>query len=55
MWRQTGVKKVIYIHKSTVFLLFLGKFGGSKAFVATNVATERIWLDTTALEEVLQL
>ena len=52
MWRQTVVKKWISISKYTVFLLLFDKSGDSKVFVATsmaNVATGRIWLDTTVL------
>ena len=53
MWRQTVVKKWISISKYTVFLLLFDKSGDSKVFVATsmaNVATGRIWLDTTGLD-----
>jgi hypothetical protein len=52
MWRQTVVQKWIFKGKSTLFPSKFDKSGDSQAFVTTvvlNVATERIWLDTTEL------
>jgi hypothetical protein len=49
MWRQTVFQKWISDDKYTVFTLKFRQSGDSKAFVTTNVTTEIIWLDTTAL------
>ncbi len=56
MWRQTSVKIWIYNDKYVTYLIIYDKSGDRKAFVATivaNVATERIWLDTTELKNKL--
>ncbi len=49
MWRQTSVKKWIPNDKYTAFSSIFNLSGDNKACVATIVATERIWLDTTGL------
>ncbi len=49
MWRPTVLWKWVSEDKFNVILSNLDKSGDSKAFVGTNVATERIWLDTTGL------
>jgi hypothetical protein len=54
MWRQTTVQIWISNDKYITYLTNYGKSGDRKAFVGTivaNVATERIWLDTTALKD----
>ncbi len=53
MWRQTTVQIWISNDKYINCLTNYDKSGDRKASVATivaNVATERIWLDTTDLE-----
>ncbi len=53
MWRQTNVCNWISNGKFTACLSNYDKSGDTKtAFVTivTNVATEKIWLDTTGLE-----
>jgi hypothetical protein len=49
MWRQKVVQKCSSNDKYTVFLSYTDKSGDSRAFVATIVPTERMWLDTTVL------
>ncbi len=52
MCRQTVVQKLIFNGKYTVYHSNYDKSGDSKTFVATivaNMATERMRLDTTAL------
>jgi hypothetical protein len=52
MWRQTAVQNWISNGKYTVYQSNYDKSGDSKTFVATieaNVATERMRLDTTLL------
>jgi hypothetical protein len=54
MWRQTVVQNWISNGKYTAYHSNWDKSGDSKTFVATivaNVATERIPLDTTALDD----
>ncbi len=55
MLRQTVLQKQIFKGKSTLFPSKFDKSGDSQVFVTTvvlNVATERIWLDTTALNSL---
>ncbi len=52
MWQQTGAQRWISNDKYSSYLKMFDKIGDNKAFVATivaNVATEKIWLDTTVL------
>jgi hypothetical protein len=56
MWRQAVVQNWICNGKYTVYDSNYDKSGDSKTFVATivaNVATERMLLDTTALEHLV--
>jgi hypothetical protein len=53
MWRQTTVKIWFSNDKYMTYFTNYDKSGERKAYVVTivaNVATERIWLDTTDIE-----
>jgi hypothetical protein len=54
MWQQITVQKWISNDKYATYLSNGDKSGDRKEFAATivaNVATERMWLDTTDLEQ----
>jgi hypothetical protein len=51
MWRQTIVQNWIYHEKYTSYLSNYDKSSHSTIFVATVVAAERMWLDTTDIAD----